>query len=30
MKQGLGMYMDSLYNIKKCDYIFNGQKKVSH
>lgn len=27
IKQGLGMYMDSLYNIKKCDYIFNGQKK---
>ena len=27
IKQGLGMYMDSLYNIKKCDNIFNGQKK---
>ncbi len=21
------MYMESLYNIRKCDYIFNGQKK---
>lgn len=30
IKQGLGMYMESLYNIRKCDYIFNGQKKVSH
>ena len=24
------MYMESLYNIRKCDYILMGRKKVSH